>query len=417
MNNIEQAMQLMENNKISEALDHLETTLPNANAEEKFSIAELYIQWGYVQKAEKILLQLQTEFPEETDVTLLLADIYTELENDDQAIYLLNQIDESSDAYIQALLQLADLYQAQGFFEVAEQKLLTAKQLEPNEPVIDFALGELLFSAGDYKKAIIHYQHVLPTTEMASISIYERLGEAYAELGEYEQSLPFYQEIDSKSSDTLFKYGLAAYYADRLDISINAWEDVLGEDPYYHAAYYHLAKAYMEEERNDVAYQTAKKGLEYDEFNKELYYVAALLAHKQRDDDASEKYVREAISLDPDYKEAIVFLIERLKEADKHSHIIELINELKNTGSFDGLYEWELARAYNETEAYTEASDHYQEAYKMLYDDSDFLKEYAYFLTEDGDIPNAVHVLKKYMNQEPEDTETEEFLRRLNDEP
>lgn len=416
MNNVEHAIQLMENNKISEALDHLEAILPSAKSEERFSIAEVYMQWGYVQEAEKILLQLQEEFPDETDITLLLADIYTELENDDQAIFLLNQIDESSDAYIQSLLQLADLYQAQGFYEVAEQKLLTAKQSEPNEPVIDFALGELLFSAGDYKKAIIHYQHVLPESNMASVSIYERLGEAHAEIGEYEQALQFYQNTDSEDPDTLFKYGLTAYHAYRLDIAINAWEGVLESDPYYHAVYYHLAKAYLEEEMIDEAYQTAKKGLEFDEFNKELYYVAALLAHKRRDDDESEKYVRQAISLDPDYKEAIVFLVERLKEADKHSDIIELLTELKNTGSYDGLYEWELARAYNEMESYPEASGHYQEAYKMLYDDSDFLKEYAYFLTEDGDIPNAVQVFKKYMNQEPEDTETEEFLRRLDNE-
>src|SRR5699024_948126 len=128
--------------------------LPKANADEKFAIAELYIDWGYVQKAEGILLELQQDFPFETDIILLLADIYIELENDDKAIYLLGQIDESSEAYIQALVQLADLYQAQGLFEVAEQKLLTAKQIQPSEPLLDFALGELLFSAGDYKKAI-----------------------------------------------------------------------------------------------------------------------------------------------------------------------------------------------------------------------------------------------------------------------
>lgn len=416
MDTVKHAIQLMEDNKASEALEHLESILPTANAEERFSIAELYIDWGYVQKAEEILLQLQKEFPDETDITLLLADIYIELENDDQAIYLLNQIEETNEAYIQALMQLADLYQAQGFYEVAEQKLLTAKQLQPNEPIIDFALGELLFSSGDYKKAIIHYQNVLPTSDIAEISIYERLGEAYAEVGEYEQALQCYGEVANKNSDTLFKYGFTAYQANRLDIAMKAWENVLEADPYYHVTYYYLAKAYMEEEMIEEAYQTVRKGLEFDEFNKELYYLSGVLAHKRGYDDESEKYIREAISLDPDYKEAIHFLIERLKEADKHSSIIELLMELKNIGSYDGLYEWELARAHNEMESFQNALKHYQEAYNMLYDDSDFLKEYAYFLTEEGDMPTAIKVFETYLNHEPEDTETEEFLSRLNQE-
>src|SRR5699024_5160314 len=193
METIMDALRLMEDEKASEALSLLEKKVPMANAEEKFSIAELYMDWGYVQKAEEILLELQQDFPDEADIILLLADIYIELENDDQVIYLLGQINESNEAYIQALVQLADLYQAQGLFEVAEQKLLTAKKMEPNEPLLDFALGELLFSAGDYKKAIIHYQKVLPTSNIAAVSIYERLGEASAEVGEYEQALQYFQ--------------------------------------------------------------------------------------------------------------------------------------------------------------------------------------------------------------------------------
>lgn len=415
METIIDAVQLMEDEKASEALSLLENKLPNANPDEKFAIAELYIEWGYVQQAEPILLELQKDYPDETDITLLLADIYIELENDDQAIYLLGQIDESNEAYIQSLVQLADLYQVQGLFEVAEQKLLTAKQMEPNEPLLDFALGELLFSAGDYKKAIIHYRKILPTSNITSVSIHERLGEAYAEVGEYEQALQHFEQIDSENPNMLFKYGFTAYQANRTDIAMHTWEQLLELDPYYHAVYYHLATAYMEEEMPTKAYEIAKKGLQQDEFNKELYYLAAVVAHKLHHNDESEQYVREAVSLDPDYKKAILFLVERLKEKDNHVDIVELLIGLKDTGSYDALYEWELAKAYNELEDYKHALQHYQEAYNMLYDDSDFLKEYGYFLTEEGNISKAINIFKAYLNKNAEDTEVEEFLDRLNE--
>src|SRR5699024_11877433 len=73
-------------------------------------------------------------------------------------IELLTSISEDDPAYLQALLQLADLYQSEGLFEVAESKLLEAKNIQPDEPIIDFALGEFFFSTGEYQRAIIHYE-------------------------------------------------------------------------------------------------------------------------------------------------------------------------------------------------------------------------------------------------------------------
>ena len=51
--------------------------------------------------------------------------------------------------YIQVPYYLeADLYQLQGMPEVSERKLLQAKELLPNEVIIDFALGELFYQQG-----------------------------------------------------------------------------------------------------------------------------------------------------------------------------------------------------------------------------------------------------------------------------
>src|SRR5699024_4901899 len=111
---------------------------------------------------------------------------------------------------------------------------------------------------------------ILPAKELASVSIHQRLGEAYAEVGEYEEALHHFQEVDTENPELLFKYGFTAYQADHLDIAINTWKKLLELDPYYHAASNQLATAYMEEEMPEDANETANKGLEYDEFNKEL---------------------------------------------------------------------------------------------------------------------------------------------------
>lgn len=414
METIMEAVRLMESKQSEKAIQLLEDYLPVANEDEKYTIADLFTQWGFLHEARDILSDLLQQYPSESELKIMLADIYVELEDDENAIHLLNEIEQDDPDYVSALIQLADLYQTQGLFEVAEQKLLTAKQIDPNEVVIDFALGELLFSIGDYSKAIIYYQKIIPKTkEVANISINDRLAESYAASGEYELALSYYQDIESENPDTMFKYGVTAYQADRKDIAIKAWEHVIELDSYYHAAYTRLSNAYNEEHMPEEAYATAIKGIEVDEFNKELFFSAGVFAHQFNKVDESEKWVRKAIALDPDYKEAILFLIELFKEQDNFNGIIELVTEVKGTGADDSLYEWEIAKAYNEIESYSDALNHYKEAYNSLNQDSDFLKEYGYFLTEEGRINEAIPVLKSYLDQEPVDGEVEEFLNRL----
>lgn len=412
METVMQAVHLVENNQVEKALKMLEDYLPVADEEEKFTIAQLYLQWGYLTESSVILHQLLDIYPEESELRIMLAEIYTELEQDEEAIQQLNMIDPEDESYVQALVQLADLYQSQGLFEVAEQKLFTAKRIQPEEKVIDFALGELYYSTGDYQHAIVYYER-LGESEFAQVSITERLAESYASAGKYEEALQFYQASHLETPDALFKYGITAQQAKRSDIAIKVWEKVIEIDPYYHTVYNPLAKAYEEEELLDKAYDTVQKGLDMDEFNKELYYYGAILAKKLGKAKESENLARKSIALDPDYKEAIVFLIASLKDKDDPQAVIELIQEIQRTGAEDSAYDWEMARAFNQIESYEDALKYYQRAYINLKDDSEFLKEYGYFLSEEGRSTEACHVLQAYLEIVPTDIETEEFVQRL----
>ncbi|WP_284141297.1 MULTISPECIES: tetratricopeptide repeat protein [unclassified Virgibacillus] len=414
MNLIEEASRLFENEQTEEALQLINNYIPNLDDEEKYTIAQLFMQWGFLQNALELLSVLREKYPNESNIKLELADIYIELDEDEHAIDLLHQIELEDEAYIPSLMLLADLYQVQGLYEVAEQKLLQAKQLAPQEEVIDFALGELLFSIGEYKRAIVYYER-MNQEEMVHVSINERLAEAYAATGEYEKALTLYAKLDSENADTLFKYGTTAHQAGRNDIAIHAWKKVMELDPLYTSVYLLLATAYEEENLIKEGYETAKKGIEKDEFNKELFFLAGSLAHQLNDNDTSEQLVREAIALDPDYKEAVLFLIEFFKEKEEYESIIELIQEIQQLGASDPLYEWELARAYVEMEFFDDALNSYSEAYNNLNEDSDFLKEYGYFLIEEGRTEQAISVLRMYLKEQPLDTETEEYVHRLKD--
>lgn len=412
MNIITKAVTFFEDSQPDQAVDLLNNYMPRANDEEKAMIAELFFQWGFLEEASLILTNLIKKYPEENELKIMLADLYIENNQDEEAMLLLNEIPKNDEIYVHSLIQLADLYQAQGLFEVAEQKLLEAKQILPKEEVIDFALGELYFSTGDYKKAISYYER-LNTKSIADVTIDERMAEAHASVGNYEEALEHYKSIELEKPDNLFKYGFTASRAGRNDIAINSWEKVIEKDPFYHSVFYELASVYQDEKMTEKAYETAIAGLKSDAFNKRLYLFAGTLAHQLNNDSESERWVSEAIALDPDYKDAVLFKVELLKEAEKYSSVIELIKGIQELGSTDPLYDWELARAYKEIESYNNALNHYDQAYNHFNKDADFLKEYGHFLIEEGRAEKGISILKSYLSFQPDDFEIEELIERF----
>src|SRR5699024_8415275 len=307
---LQYANELLQANRVEEALKLLEDKIQLADLEEQFVIGELYFEWGFFDEALKVFQKIEEVLPNEGQIKLFIASIYIELEMDSEAIETLSQIEASDDFYLQALMQLADLYESQGLFEVAELKLREAKSLSKDEIIIDFALGELLFSIGEYNKAIIHYEIVLKETDfIMEVNINERLAESLAMISNYEEALKYYQEVEDKDADTLFKYGFIASQVNRNDIAINAWKELIEQDKDYHSVYVELAKVYLKEEMKQEAYEVIKEGLKIDEFNQELYFMAGKLANEFGDFEESESYIKEAIILDNDYKAAVIFLI------------------------------------------------------------------------------------------------------------
>src|SRR5699024_9238334 len=108
----------------------------------------------------------------------------------------------------------------------------------------------------------------------------------------------YFEELKTDHPDTLFKYGLTAKGAKRHDIAIHVWQKVISLDPYYHTVYVELARVMQEEGLIETAFDTVKKGLVQDEFNKELFLIAGQLAIKLQKSDEAFTYLKEAISLD-----------------------------------------------------------------------------------------------------------------------
>ncbi len=415
-NAMTEMMQALEQGDLALIDQLLETFLVKELPEEIYALAEIFMQYGYMKEADRVLEHLQFLFPEEAQLKIDRANVLMELGDEDEALNLLLEIEEASPEYPQALLVLADYYQMQGLFEVAEIRINEALAILPDEPLLHFAKAELLFETGRFLEAARLYEELYEQqAEFAGIHLVERLAEVYRAGAAYETALDYYLKAleDEVKPDILFGAAYSAFQSQKYEMAIKQLEELKELDPDYFSAYLLLAESYAMTGENQKAYAAIQEGLKRDEYDKTLYLFAGKMALKNSLPVDAEQYLREAIALDPEYMEAVLALISVLGQQERNEDVIELFETLQqNDFEWSTLYPF-AAVAYENLELYDRAYEFYRLAYNDFKEDATFLEKYVYFLLEEGKRSEAKVVLEQLMNIQPGEPEWQEKLEAL----
>ncbi|MFD1707138.1 tetratricopeptide repeat protein [Siminovitchia sediminis] len=415
MNETDLVIHHIENQNLQKAKEAFNKVKQSGSPEEIYTLAEQMSQYGFMEEAKELIETLLNQFPGESELTIMLAEILIELGQEDKAVSYLESVDTSDPNYASALLLEADLYQMQGLYEVSEQKLLEAKEMYKEEPVVDFALAELNMSLGRFLEATASYQSLLKegVDSIAGQDLHARLAEALSAGGAFEESIPHYEKtLDKyKDIDVLFGYGLTAFQASLYEKAAKAFEELKSMDHEYHSLYLYLAKCYDHLNDLNKAIETAKEGLSLDEYQMELYvYTAGLLMKAGRPDEAEEN-LRQALALDPESVEAASLLNKILLQQERYEDVLEIFKNMKDTE--DPHLHWDAAFSYQQTEQYSEALNEYKLAYNEFNNNPDFLKDYGYFLLEEGRNDEGAAVFKRLRVLDPLNEEWIEMIARL----
>ncbi|MEC0694660.1 tetratricopeptide repeat protein [Bacillus atrophaeus] len=416
---IQEAIKLVEAGETEKGLNTLSKAEKQLHDEDKAIAAQLYYEWGNADKAISLISDLHDLYPEETELTNFYAELLIDIDEEEKALAVLKTIPETDASYPESLLLMADLYQMQGLFEVSEQKLLKAKSILEDEPVIDFALGELYYTQGAYAKAIQYFKRTAEEqSEIGGVNVHQRLAESLSASGEFEEAIPWYEKAveETPEPNTIFGYGFTASQAGFVKTAIKQLSDLKEIDPSYSSLYMPLAESYEAEGMYEEALKTAKEGISYDEYNKELFLYAAKMTLKIENVQEGKKLLQEALALDPGYVEALHTLLAVYLKEEDYELIIDLIQEVRGYGEEDPKYNWYLASAYTELEKYEEAKKCFEAAYLHYREDRDFLYEYANFLLEEGLQQEALPLLKEVLKLDGANEELEETILRIEDE-
>ncbi|NHC39106.1 tetratricopeptide repeat protein [Bacillus sp. MM2020_1] len=416
MERVNKIINLLENGQHKEALNEYNDVLQSGKPDEKFLLGEELYQYGFLDEAKALIENLLVIFPEEGELLVLLGEILVEAGEDEEAILVLERISEHDANFGQSLLLLADLYQVQGLYEVCERKLLKAKELLPDEVIIDFALGELYSEQGEITKALDAYEKVLKeVNEIAGVNIDQRIAELLSASGMFEEALVYYDKAINEKLEinTLFGYAFTALQAGYNRTAIEKFIELKELDPEYHSLYLHLALAYEREEELENSLLTIQEGIKQDEFNKELFYFGGKIAIKLGKVEEGEKYFREALALDPGFAEAALTLNKLFFLQERYEDIIELISELDIKEDEEPQLLWDSARSFQKLEEFSYALDKYESAYTFFKKNETFLNDYGYFLIEEGKTDQAAEIFKQLLIEDPTNVEYLDLLERL----
>ncbi|HFK1518101.1 TPA: tetratricopeptide repeat protein [Bacillus cereus] len=418
MQKFEKAVSYIENGEAEKGLQLLKEQLKIANDEERYDIARYYHTLGFTDEALSITEDLRLLYPEESEFTVFLAELYIDLDKEDEAIEVLHDIPENDDLYVQSLLLVADLFQMQGFDDVAEQKLLKAKEMMPDEPVITFGLAELYSSKGEEQKAITYYESLLAEHKvMGGVVIALRLGETLSAIGNWEEAISYYEAglEEQKDIHSLFGYAFTLYQGEEYQRAIGAWQELKELDPEYASLYMYLAKSYEKEGMLQESYETLHEGIKVDELSVPFYVELANIAAKLGKIAEAEEVLQKALELDPGHLGATLKYAYILKEQEKYEELIAVVERAIDSGEPDTQLLWDLAFAKKQLEMYSDALKHYESAYTSFKNHPDFLEEYGYFLLEEGMRKEAKEVFTQLIQLDPTQIHIEELLYNLED--
>lgn len=418
MDKVNKIITLLENGQHEEALESYQQILLDGSHEERFLLAEELFQYGFLEEAKTLYERLLEAYPEEGELLVLLAETHIDLGNEGEAILVLERISEQDPSYPQSLLLLADLYQMDGLFEVSEQKLLKAKNILPDEVIVDFALGELYAEQGKFLEAIRVYEKVLEKEEIiAGINVNQRMADVLSAGGAFEEGLPYYEKAleDKLEINTLFSYAFTALQAGYNQTAIEKFTELKELDPEYHSLYLYLAQAHEREEEAAKGLEAVREGIKQDEFNKELFFYGGKLALKNGDQKEAEDMFRQALALEPEYIQAANILNKLLLQQERYDDVIEIANMMNDLNEEEPQLLWDAAIAYQNIEEYSKALNKYQLAYTFFKQQPDFLSEYGYFLIEEGKREEAAEIFNTLIKLEPGNEEYQDVLQRLTD--
>ena len=397
-------------------LDNLDTrvneALSSPNDDALFVLGETLYNYGLMPQGLEVFRTLYHKYPDESELLIYFIEGLMSENQTDEALEYLNEVELSTER----LMLEADLYQQLNMIEVAIDKLVEAIELEPNDPIIHFALAELLYFDGQYLRAASEYETVLETGEyeVNTINLFARLADCSLQSGNYSDAIKMFDEMneDEMNSEDYLKKAIAYEKNDLTQEAIKLVTTLLSKDPDFLQGYFYLQQLYENEHNHADAIEIGKEGLRLSQFYKELMVSTGSIQIEHGDANEGVQLLIQALEVDNAYQEPLLILSDLYRSEEDYESLIGLLQYVDEE-DLDPVFMWHLAFALGQEERDKEAQHFFELAYPTLQSQSAFLSDYYYYLIEIGKVEQAKSILNQLLELEPSNETWHDEAERL----
>lgn len=397
-------------------LDNLDTrvndALSSTNDDALFILGETLFNFGLTPQAIEVFRTLYNKYPDESELLIYLIDGLIAEDQTDEALEYLTEVEVSPEK----LMLEADLYQQLNMLEVAIDKLIEARELQPNDPIIHFALAEILYYDGQYLRATSEYETVLETGEyeINGVNLFSRIADCSLQSGNYSDAIKMFDEIsdDEMNSEDYFKKAIAYDKNELTQEAIKLVQTLLSKDPDFLQGYFFLQQLHEQEHNFADAIEIGKEGLRLSQFYKELMVTTGKLEIDHGDANEGVSLLTQALDVDNSYQEPLLILSDLFRSEEDYESLISLLQYVDEE-DLDPVFMWHLAYAYGQEERDKEAQHFFNLAYPTLQTQAEFLSDYYYYLIEIGQIDTAKTILNQLLEIEPSNETWHEEAQRI----
>ena len=309
---------------------------------------------------------------------------------------------------------LSDLYKAQGYYDVAERKLLLAKELAPEEVILDFYLGTLLFESGSMERSVQYLERFLKNSHDETGEenrARELLVEASLEIGNAEplQKLLSAEGLESASNELLISIAKHDVQEGNYDHAEKIYQEVLSRDEENYEALLGVSHIQMYKHEYLKAIMSLSKMTETYPYEKEPFFSLGVSYLSIGQMEKGQEALKQAYELSPESFEIMQAYTEILLYQEEFEEVQDILASEIEEGLENGQIFYLMARAKEGLEEFEEALEFYQKASVELEDSVEFIIDYVRFLREEGRTTEAKEWLEHGQNLEPLNEDLQEL--------
>ena len=411
---IQNALEEQELEKVYTLFHQFMNEVTEEQIEELIELAAFSASSGFFDEARQAYLLLTQFEPEESAWTILLAEILVNQGEYDQALSVLYDIPEDNQNYPSVLVILSELYKAQGYYDVAERKLLLAKELAPEEAILDFYLGTLLFESGSMERSAQYLERFLKnsTEETGEENrARELLVEASLEIGNGEplQELVSDEGLETASNELLMSIAKHDIQVGNYNHAEKLYQEILSRDEEHYEALLGISHIQMYKQEYLKAIMSLSKITETYPYEKDPFFSLGVSYLSIGQMEKGQEALKQAYELSPESFEIMQAYTEVLLYQEEFEEVQDILATEIEEGLENGQIFYLMARAKEGLEEFEEALEFYQKASVELEDSVEFIVDYVRFLREEGRVAEAKEWLEHGQNLEPLNEDLQEL--------